>query len=193
MGENLFAEIFDNLFRFHSFERFGRNSNTELILHPETGGLKTVIRIETVGDARKIDAVDVVGGFLDQILGDLVSADFLELVIAQTGPPVSVGELGEGLPVPLVFRNVEGKVFFYGIENLRFGHTAGVIASVFHSLVEGHRTELTLIEFVMELFRGVYRQSGRTVESEIVYGAWSIISSMNLRVLPSSRIRWRYE
>ena len=64
---------------------------------------------------------------LDQLFGDVVAADLLEVAVAEVEAPAGVERRGQRVPVPLALVFVVGQVLVDGVEHLRLGHAAGFV------------------------------------------------------------------
>ena len=81
-----------------------RDLDAELVAHPAAGRPHAEVRLQIAGARRQVDPRDRLVGLLDQLFGQLVAADLLQVAVAEVEAPAGVGQLGQRLPVPFALR-----------------------------------------------------------------------------------------
>ena len=151
-GHGLLVDELLELFQRQIPDGIERQFDAELVLHPGTGRADAVIGLEELAAGRQIDLGDRRRGLLQEKRIELLAADLLQLAVADGQVPARVGELGQGLPVPvaLVF-GVGGKVLFQGVHDLALGLPLGLVHGIALGILEIEAAEVAGVELHRQL------------------------------------------
>ena len=156
-----------------------RQFDAELVLHPGTGRADAVIGLEELAAGREIDLGDRRRGLLQEKRIELLAADLLQLAVADGQVPARVGELGQGLPVPvaLVF-GVGGQVLFQGVHDLPLGLPLGLVHGKALGILEIEAAEVAGVELHRQFLAGPLGEGLRAVIAgqELVQAAVDLLA-----------------
>ena len=178
-GLGLLADELLELFQRQVPHGFERQFDAELVPHPGAGRAEAVIGLEELAAGREIDLGDRRRGLLQEKRIELLAADLLQLAVADGQVPARVGELGQGLPVPvaLVF-GVGGKVLFQGVHDLALGLPLGLVHGIALGIVEIEAAEVAGVELHGQLLAGPLGEGLRAVIAgqELVQAAVDLLA-----------------